>query len=98
MRKPVTSRGLDYIELGFHNHGLASADFPTIVYKPGLGVMAGDGMPHFRLQENMVFGTNIDISNPRWKTDVGVMLGDTFQVTPSGGRALVNIPLHLPVK
>ena len=98
MRTPVTSRGLDYIELGFHNHGLASADFPTIVYKPGLGLMAGDGMPPFRLQENVVFGTNIDISNPRWKTDVGVMLGDTFQVTPSGGRALVNIPLHLPVK
>lgn len=98
IRGPVLGRGMDYIELGFHNHGLASADFPSIVYKPGLGLMAGDGMPPFALQENMVFGTNIDIHNPGWRTDVGIMLGDTFQVTPSGGRALVNIPLDLPVK
>ncbi|HEX9145762.1 MAG TPA: M24 family metallopeptidase, partial [Candidatus Binatia bacterium] len=34
-REPVLGRGLDYLELGFHNHGLSSADFPTIVYKPG---------------------------------------------------------------
>jgi hypothetical protein len=46
----------------------------------------------------MVLGTNIDIHNPRWRTDVGVMLGDTLQVTPQGGRRLVGIPLELPVK
>jgi len=45
----------------------------------------------------MIFGTNIDIHNPRWKTDVGVMFGDTVQVTSSGGRRLVGIPLDLPV-
>jgi Xaa-Pro aminopeptidase len=97
MRKPVLDRGLDYLELGFHNHGLSSADFPTIVYKPGLGRMSGDGMPDFSLEKDMVLGTNIDIHNPHWKTDVGVMLGDTIQVTPSGGRRLVGIPLYLPV-
>jgi Xaa-Pro aminopeptidase len=98
MREPVLSRGLDYLELGFHNHGLSSADFPTIVYKPGWGRMAFDGMPDFALQEDMIFGTNIDIHNPHWKTDVGVMFGDTIHVTPSGGRRLVGIPLDLPVK
>ena len=98
MRKPVLSRGLDYLELGFHNHGLSSADFPTIVYKPGQGRMGGDGMPDFAFQADMVFGTNIDIHNPRWKTDVGVMFGDMVHVTPTGGRCLVGIPLELPVK
>ncbi len=98
MREPVLKRGLDYLELGFHNHGLSSADFPTIVYKPGWGPMAFDGMADFALLEDMVFGTNIDIHNSRWNDDVGVMLGDTIHVTPSGGRRLVNIPLELPVK
>ena len=98
MRAPVARRGLDYIELGFHNHGLSSADFPTIVYKPGWGRMAGDGMPDFALEEHMVLGTNIDIYNPHWRGDVGVMLGDTLHVTSSGGRRLVGIPLELPVK
>ncbi len=98
IRQPVLSRGLDYLELGFHNHGISSADFPTIVYKPGWGKMGGDGMPPFALKENMVLGTNIDIHNPKWKTDVGVMLGDTIHVTAGGGRRLVGIPLELPVK
>ena len=98
IRRPVVSRGMDYLELGFHNHGLSSADFPTIVYKPGAGRMGGDGMPDFALRENMVLGTNLDIHNPCWQQDVGVMLGDTVQVTPDGGRRLVGIPLELPVK
>lgn len=98
MREPVRRRGLDYIELGFHNHGLSSADFPTIVYKPGWGRMAGDDMPDFALEAHMVLGTNIDIHNPEWRGDVGVMLGDTLHVTSSGGRRLVGIPLELPVK
>lgn len=98
MREPVLSRGLDYLELGFHNHGLSSADFPTIVYKPGWGRMAFDDLGDFALQEDMIFGTNIDIHNPNWKSDVGVMFGDTIHVTPSGGRRLVGIPLELPVK
>jgi Xaa-Pro aminopeptidase len=98
MREPVLGRGLDYLELGFHNHGLSSADFPTIVYKPGWGRMAFDDLPDFALQEDMIFGTNIDIQNPRWRSDVGVMFGDTIHVTPLGGRRLVGIPLDLPVK
>ena len=59
--------------------------------------MAFDDMADFALEENMIFGTNIDIHNPRWKTDVGVMFGDTIHVTSSGGRRLVGIPLDLPV-
>ena len=31
-RKPVQEAGLDYIELGFHGHGLSSPEFPTYVY------------------------------------------------------------------
>jgi hypothetical protein len=27
------------------------------------------------LQENMVFGTNIDVFEPKWRPDIGVMLG-----------------------
>lgn len=96
MRGPVTRAGLDFLELGFHGHGLASPEFPTAVYKNGSGGLAGDRLADFRLRENMVFGTNIDIQDPVWKRDVGLMYGDTVQVTPSGGRLLVGVPHEFP--
>jgi Xaa-Pro aminopeptidase len=96
MRAPVAAAGLDFLELGFHGHGLASPEFPTAVYKSGAGQLAGDRLADFRLRENMVFGTNIDVQDPAWKPDVGLMFGDTVQVTPEGGRLLVGVPRRLP--
>jgi Xaa-Pro aminopeptidase len=96
MRRPCFRAGLDYLELGFHGHGLASPEFPTVVYKQGHGALGGEGMEDYVLRESMVFGTNIDLFDPGWKDDVGLMLGDTVVVTPQGGRRLCNVPLELP--
>jgi Xaa-Pro aminopeptidase len=96
MRRPCLEAGLDYLELGFHGHGLASPEFPTVVYKQGHGALGGQGMEDYVLRESMVFGTNIDLFDPGWKDDVGLMLGDTVVVTPQGGRRLCNVPLELP--
>lgn len=54
------------------------------------------GLEEFRLCENMIFGTNIDVSDPRWKPVVGLMFGDTIVVPPDGGRRLCDVPLELP--
>lgn len=96
MRRPCLDVGLDYLELGFHGHGLASPEFPTVVYKPGEGALDGKGLEDFALRENMVFGLNVDIYDPRWRRDVGLMFGDTVVVTPDGGRRLCHVPLELP--
>jgi len=93
-REPCQRAGLDFIELGFHQHGLASAGPLTVVHKPGPGSLAGGKVSELKFQENMVFGTNIDIHDPGWK-DVGLMLGDTLQVTREGNRCLVNTPLDI---
>jgi Xaa-Pro aminopeptidase len=95
VRKPCLDAGLDYIELGFHGHGLVSPEFPTIVYKPGQGSLGGQGIGDLVLRENMVFGTNIDIHDPAWSTSVGHMLGDMIQVTSTGGKLLTRTPTHL---
>lgn len=96
IRKPVREAGFDYVELGFHGHGLASPEFPTIVYKPGAGMLSGEGIGDFELRPGMVFGTNTDIQDPGWRSDVGVMLGDTILVTERGPKRLVNTPADLP--
>jgi len=96
IRRPCLDAGLDYLELGFHGHGLASPEFPTVVDKPGEGSLDGRGLETFVLREGMVFGTNIDLYDPAWKEDVGLMFGDTVVVTAQGGRRLVDVPLELP--
>lgn len=96
IRRPVEEAGMDFLELGFHGHGLASPEFPTIVYKSGQGSLAPDGLDSVVLQENMVFGNNIDVFDPRWRKHVGLMLGGTVVVTPSGGRNLVALPPEFP--
>lgn len=96
IRRPCLDAGLDYLELGFHGHGLASPEFPTAVYKPGAGDLDGRGLEEFTLREGMVFGTNIDIFDPAWRDDVGLMFGDMVLVTPQGGRRLCDVPLELP--
>jgi Xaa-Pro aminopeptidase len=92
MIEPAESRGFDYIELGFHGHGLASPEYPTVVYRPGDGALSGGSTYDLPLQEDMVLGTNIDIHNPNWRKDVGIMIGDMFHVTSNGPRRLVEIP------
>ncbi len=92
MREPAERRGFDFVELGFHGHGLASPEFPSSVYRPGDGGLAGPKFSDLPLQENMVLGTNIDIHNPKWRKDVGLQIGDTFHIMSDSPRRLVNIP------
>ena len=98
IRAAADRRKLDFVELGFHGHGLGSPEFPTVVYRPGFGPssMNGDHIGHLMFEENMVFGNNIDIFNPNWKPDVGCMFGDMVVVRKEGAQRLVNVPLELP--
>src|SRR3974390_338434 len=98
IRAAADKRKLDFVELGFHGHGLGSPEFPTVVYRPGFGPssMNGDHIGHLMFEENMVFGNNIDIFNPNWKPDVGCMFGDMVVVCKGGAQRLVNVSLELP--
>lgn len=98
MRRPVREAGYDFVELGFHGHGLGSPEFPTVVHAPGKGNLDGRGLDEMVLEENMVFGLNIDIHNPAWRTDVGVMLGDTVVVTSDAPRFLVGVEPKLALR
>jgi Xaa-Pro aminopeptidase len=93
-REPCRKAGMDFIELGFHQHGLGSAVPLTMVYKPGQKSLSGDKINDLIIRENMVFSTNIDMHDPNWKKDVGIMLGDTLYVAKSHSRFLVNTPLE----
>jgi Xaa-Pro aminopeptidase len=98
IRAPAERAGLDFVELGFHGHGMASPEFPTVVYRPGYGLpsMNGDKIGDFVFEEGMVFGNNIDLFNPNWKSDVGCMFGDMVVVRGNRAEQLVNVPLELP--
>ena len=107
-RDPVYKAKMDYIEIGFHGHGLSSPEFPAITYPPkkkeeevgeheriGRESLSGEGgIGSLEIRENMVFGTNIDIHDPKWRNDVGIMLGDTIWVTKDGPYRIVNTPLE----
>ncbi|MFC7216125.1 M24 family metallopeptidase [Saliphagus sp. GCM10025334] len=106
IRAPAEEAGMSFVELGFHGHGLASPEFPSTVYPQEPthaypeGVnhpIAGKGLEDIRLREGMVFGTNIDIYDPSWRDDVGLMFGDTFLVTDGEPERLVNTPKELIV-
>lgn len=99
-RRSVLKTGYDYVELGFHGHGLSSPEFPTIVTKPEQGeefaaTASGGNIGNLELRPGMVFGTNIDIFNPKWRSDVGLQLGDMIAVTEKGPRLLVHTPTQL---
>ncbi len=98
IRRPAEKAGMDFVELGFHGHGLASPEFPTVVYRPGFGsdTMNGARLGDLVLEENMVFGNNIDVFDPRWKPDVGCMYGDMMVVKKGGAQKMVNTPLEMP--
>lgn len=92
MREPAERRGFDFVELGFHAHGLGSPEFPSCVRRPGARTSSGKYIGDMPLQENMVLGTNIDIHNPKWRKDVGLQIGDMFHITSAGPRRMVGIP------
>ena len=92
----VTDQGLDFVELGFHGHGLASPEFPAVVYREAdVDLSPRRGIGEMRLRENQVFGLNIDLHDPSWRRDVGIMIGDMVRVTPEGAEYLCDIPLDL---
>ena len=106
-RKPVQKAGMDYLELGLHGHGLSSGEFPTAVYPADrikyLQIASSKDskalapVSSFPLQENMVFGMNIDIHDPKWMKNVGVMLGDTVVIKEAGPQLLCQTPVKLNI-
>jgi Xaa-Pro aminopeptidase len=97
IRKPAERAGLDFVELGFHAMGLASPEFPTVIYREGFGsdALNGHGIGDIVLEEGMAFGNNIDLHNSRWKPDVGCMLSDFMVVRPHQAECLIGTPLEL---
>lgn len=106
-RNIVKDAGLTYAELGIHGHGLGSAEFPTSVYGNDAEwiyqeLYAGQTLSQGRVypldfEENMVFGTNLDISNPKYDKRATLMSGDTIVITKNGGRKLSRIPIEITV-
>ncbi|WP_018180664.1 M24 family metallopeptidase [Jongsikchunia kroppenstedtii] len=96
-RKPAERAGYDFVELGFHAMGLASPEFPTVIYRPGYGSPAlnGSRIGGLVLEAGMTFGNNIDLHNPAWKPDVGAMLSDFMVVREGGAEMLVGTPRHI---
>jgi hypothetical protein len=39
----------------------------------------------------------VDIHDPNWRDDVGVVLGDTVVITKDGARKIVQTPLEFVV-
>jgi Xaa-Pro aminopeptidase len=97
IRKPAEKAGFDFVELGFHAMGLASPEFPTVIYREGYGgnTLNGHGIGNFVLEEGMCFGNNIDLHNSRWKPDVGCMLSDFMVVRPGEAECLIGTPTEL---
>jgi len=99
-RAPADKAGISYVELGFHGHGLSSCEFPTTVYGGKGGILHEHNLgqvPPIALEENMVFGQNIDIHNAKWNPNTGLMLGDTIWVSSEGPKKLTRIPIELTV-
>lgn len=96
IRAPALRADMAWVEIGLHGHGLLSPEFPAAIREDHLADLSplGDGQAigDVVLTEGMCFGTGFDLHNPRWKTDVGCILGETFLVRPGGGEALVDVP------
>jgi Xaa-Pro aminopeptidase len=104
--EPARKAGMGYLELGFHGHGLSSPEFPTLIHtSAGSQGKAGSsasstgtvvyGLSSVEIKENMVFATNIDLHDPNWRHDVGIMGPvDTLWVTKNGPVKMINTPLE----
>jgi Xaa-Pro aminopeptidase len=99
IRRPAARAGINWVELGFHAMGLASPEFPTVVYDDGYGSgsLNGAGIGHLVLEEGMHFGNNIDLHDQSWKSDVGIMYGGSMAVRPGGAEVLVDPPKEIGV-
>lgn len=97
IRAPARRADIDWVELGFHAMGIASPEFPTVIYEENYGTPAlnGHGIEDYVLQEGMTFGNNIDLHDSRWKVDVGVMLSDFMVVRPKQAECLLGVPTEL---
>ena len=97
IREPVERAGYDFVELGFHAMGLASPEFPTVIYRNGYGYAStnGERIGDLVLEEGMCFGNNIDVHNARWKPDVGCMLSDFMVVREKEAECLVGTPTEI---
>jgi Xaa-Pro aminopeptidase len=89
--------GLDWVELGFHGHGLGSPEDPTAIYMGDTETTWPNAAEHTVLKENMVLATNIDIHDPAFRSDVGVMYCNTVIVKPKP-EILIDLPETLPIK
>jgi Xaa-Pro aminopeptidase len=94
IRRPADAAGLEWVELGFHAMGMASPEFPTVVYAPGYGFPTanGHGIGDLVLEAGMTFGNNIDLFDPNWKPDVGCVLSDFMVVREGGAELMVGTP------
>lgn len=97
IREPARRADLDWVELGFHAMGLASPEFPTVVYEDGWGnkTLNGHNIGDIVLETGMTFGNNVDLHDSTWKPDVGVMLSDFMVVRPDKAECLVDTPREL---
>jgi Xaa-Pro aminopeptidase len=97
LRAPARKADLDWVELGFHAMGLASPEFPTVVYEDGWGnkTLNGHHIGDIVLETGMTFGNNVDLHDSTWKPDVGVVLSDFMVVRPDQAECLVNTPREL---
>jgi Xaa-Pro aminopeptidase len=103
-RIPARKGKMDYIELGFHGHGLSSPEFPRTAtlsserLKTKRGARPFCGLGLTELKENMVVAVNIDIHDPAWRKDVGIMgPADTIWVTATGPVRLVGTPTNFAI-
>lgn len=107
IRAPAREAGMDFVELGFHGHGLGSPEFPAAVYPQEPNetypdgvewhLLSGRDLEDMRLREGMVFGTNIDVHDPNWRDDVGLQFGDTLVVTDGKPEPLIDTPTQFVV-
>jgi Xaa-Pro aminopeptidase len=97
LREPARKADVDWVELGFHAMGLASPEFPTVVYEDGWGnkTLNGHNIGDLVLETGMTFGNNLDLHDSTWKPDVGVMLSDFMVVRPGEAECLVGTPREL---
>jgi len=97
LREPARKAEVDWVELGFHAMGLASPEFPTVVYEDGFGnpTLNGHNIGDFVLEEGMTFGNNLDLHDSAWKPDVGVMLSDFMVVRHDQAECLIGTPRQL---
>jgi Xaa-Pro aminopeptidase len=101
VRTTIFDAGLDFVECGFHGHGLESPEYPTIIAPPGEAPEELIRTPVIGKGEwkaGMVVGFSLDLINPKWKGGkTGTVLADLALATEAGGRRLGKYKLDLLV-